>query len=106
MLVLSRDPGDSIIIQDQGITQITVTNAQPTEVQVVLSRMDVADARLYKIKPNDRPMRLGQCVIKVFGVNGRTVKFGIEAPRHIKIDRLEVWERKQKEAEAKRLFTG
>jgi len=39
--------------------------------------------------------------ITVLGVVGNQVRFGIEAPRSITIDRAEVHERKKKEAAAK-----
>jgi len=37
--------------------------------------------------------------VTVLGVNGNQVRFGINAPRHIEIDRAEVREKKKKQLE-------
>jgi carbon storage regulator len=43
-------------------------------------------------------IRVGnEVTITVLGVEGGKVRIGITAPRHISVDRLEVYERKQRE---------
>jgi len=46
-------------------------------------------------------IRVGdEVTITVLGVEGSKVRIGIDAPRHITVDRQEVYERKQREAHA------
>jgi carbon storage regulator len=46
-------------------------------------------------------IRVGdEVVITVLGVEGSKVRIGINAPRHITVDRQEVYERKQREAQS------
>lgn len=46
-------------------------------------------------------IRVGdEVTITVLGVEGSKVRIGINAPRHISVDRQEVYERKQREAHA------
>jgi carbon storage regulator len=46
-------------------------------------------------------IRVGdQVTITVLGVEGNKVRFGIDAPRHIVVDREEVHERKQRDAQS------
>jgi carbon storage regulator len=46
-------------------------------------------------------IRVGdEVTITVLGVEGSKVRIGINAPRHISVDRQEVYERKQREAQS------
>lgn len=48
-------------------------------------------------KPGEE-IRIGdEITIAVLGIKGQQIRIGIQAPKHIIVDRSEVWERKQAE---------
>jgi carbon storage regulator len=59
------------------------------------------DSMLILTRRPQEAIRVGNDVtITVLGVEGGKVRIGITAPRHISVDRQEVYERKQREASA------
>jgi carbon storage regulator len=60
---------------------------------------DGPDSMLILTRRPQEAIRVGNDVtITVLGVEGGKVRIGITAPRHITVDRQEVYERKQRES--------
>jgi len=52
-------------------------------------------------------IRLGdEITIAVLGIQGKSVRIGIEAPRHVSVDRQEVYERKHRASKTCALRTS
>ena len=48
-------------------------------------------------KTDERIILGNEIVVTVVSIDGDHVKLGVDAPRHIRVDRIEVHERRQKE---------
>lgn len=60
-------------------------------------RMEKGSGMLILTRGTHESIRVGDDVtITVLGVEGNKIRLGIEAPRHITVDRQEVFERKQR----------
>jgi len=91
MLKLGRHKGQSIIID--GKVLITLEN-----IYTYIVKINYGDLTKFIILPYGIPVLIMPDIHLVrLEKNGTTVILGIMAPRHIEVDRLEIWEKKQAE---------
>lgn len=83
MLILTRRPGESIMLKNN-------------DVEIIEAEENGED------ESGSGQVRIGEALVKVtvLSVKGNQIRFGIDAPAYVEVDREEIYRKKQKEANA------